>query len=321
MRFIVCGAGAVGGVVGSRLHQAGEDVILIARGDHLRELQSAGIILRDPSGEARLPIRAVYRPDAIDWRDSDVVIVSVKSQHSSALLSELATTAPSDVPIVSLQNGVRNEPEALRRFANVYGVPVACPCACLEPGVVEAYSSPCTGILDVGRYPRGVDDTAESVAAAFRRATFDARPVGDVARWKWRKLVTNLGNAIEAVCGPSARRGPIGEMATAEGNACLAAAGIEAASETDDLERRGDILKLQPVGGKARPGGSTWQSLRRGTRDVETDYLNGEVVLLGRLHGVPTPVNALLQRLANDLAHRCASPGAVPPEEFLSLLH
>lgn len=52
----------------------------------------------------------------------------------------------------------------------------------------------------------------------------------------------------------------------------------------------------------------------------ESDYLNGEVVLLGRLHGVPTPVNALLQRLANELARTGAPPGSVPAETFFSLL-
>ena len=116
--------------------------------------------------------------------------------------------APPELPIVCLQNGVANEAEALRRFANVYAVPVASPTAHLEPGVVQAYSSPITGILDVGRYPRGVDDVAVEVAAAFAASTFDSRALPDVFRWKWRKLITNLGNAIEAVCGPAARAGP-----------------------------------------------------------------------------------------------------------------
>ena len=52
-------------------------------------------------------------------------------------------------------------------------------------------------------------------------------------------------------------------------------------------------------GRQSRPGASSWQSLARGTGSIEADYLNGEIVLLGRLHGVATPVNAALQRLAN----------------------
>jgi 2-dehydropantoate 2-reductase len=319
VRFVVYGPGAVGGVVASRLFQSGEEVLLIARGAHHAKLRSEGLLLRDPSGDARLSIATEGAPGAVEWHDDDVVLLAVKSQHTSAALAELALDAPPGIAVVCMQNGVRNEPEALRRFPNVYGVPVACPCAHLEPGVVEAYSWPCTGILDIGRFPGGIDGVAESVAAALRRATFDSRPVDDLARWKWRKLVVNLGNAVEAVCGPPARSGVVGEMATAEGESCLAAAGIDAASAEEDLARRGDLL-TRPVAGRGRPGGSTWQSLARGTHDVETDYLNGEVVLLGRLHDVPTPVNALLQRLANGLARRGDPPGTLPPEEFLALL-
>jgi 2-dehydropantoate 2-reductase len=318
VRFVVYGAGAVGGVVASRLYQRGEDVVLIARGGHGERLRSDGVLVRDPSGEVRLAIPTVGGPAEIAWRDTDIVLVSVKSHQSEPVLSDLAATAPPHVAVVSLQNGVRNEPEALRRFTNVYGVAVACPCSHLEAGVVEAYSSPCTGILDVGRYPDGVDETASKISAAFERAGFDSRPVADIARWKWRKLVTNLGNAVEAVCGPPARRGPVGEMATAEGEACLAAANIDAVSTDEDQRRRGTLLALHPVAGRTRPGGSTWQSLARGAHSLETDYLNGEVVLLGRLHKVATPVNHLLQRLANDLAARGGAPGSVQPQDFLT---
>jgi 2-dehydropantoate 2-reductase len=255
-------------------------------------------------------------PARVGWRDGDVALVAVKSQHSPEVLAELAAVAPPGLPVVCLQNGVRNEQEALRRFANVYGVPVACPAAHLEPGVVQAISSPVTGILDVGRYPNGVDETAVKIAAAFSASTFDARPIGDLARWKWRKLVTNLGNAVEAVCGPAARGGSIAERATAEGEACIAAAGIEAASRDEDRTRRGGLLTLRPVAGQPRPGGSSWQSLARGASGIETDYLNGEIVLLGRLHGVPTPVNALLQRIATHFTAVGGTPGSVTPDEF-----
>jgi 2-dehydropantoate 2-reductase len=320
VRFVVYGAGAVGGVVAARLHQYGEEVVLIARGPHYERLRSDGLTIRDPEGERTLPIRAERDPAGIDWREGDVALVAVKSQHTAGVLAALAAAAPGDLPVVCLQNGVRNEEEALRRFQDVYGVPVACPCVHLEPGVVEAHSSPVTGILDVGRYPAGADGTAETIVEAFRAASFDARPIGDLARWKWRKLVTNLGNAIEAVCGPAARPGPIGALAAKEGEACLAAAGIEAATEDEDRRRRGDLLQRRPVAGRERPGGSTWQSLARRTFDAETDYLNGEVVLLGRTHGVPTPVNELLQRLVRDLARGGGAPAALSEERVLAML-
>jgi 2-dehydropantoate 2-reductase len=319
VRFVVYGAGAVGGVVGARLFEHGHEVVLIARGSHYAKLQSCGLRIQDPVGDKILPIPVVDHPAKIDWQHGDIALVAVKSQHTPDVLTELAASAPPDLRVVCLQNGIRNEPEALRRFANVYGVPVACPTCHLEPGVVQAYSTPVTGILDVGRYPAGLDDTAVQIAAAFTSSTFDARPIGDLARWKWRKLVTNLGNAVEAVCGPATRHGTITEQAMAEGEACLAAARIEAATKDEDQARRADLLTLRPVVGKPRPGGSSWQSLARRAPGMETDYLNGEIVLLGRLHDVATPVNTLLQHLVTGLAATGRAPVSLTPEEFTKL--
>lgn len=316
VRFVVYGAGSIGGVVGARLFQHGHAVVLIARGPHLEAIRAHGLRLQDAAGEHALPIRAVGHPREVDWRDDDVCLVAVKSQHCTQVVTDLAGAAPPLLPVVCLQNGVRNEYEALRRFPNVYGVPVACPAAHLEPGVVQAFSTPVTGILDVGRFPCGLDDTALAIATAFAAASFDSRPIADLARWKWRKLVTNLGNAVEAICGPSARRGPIGERAAAEGEACLAAAHIDAATAEEDAARRADLLQLHAVAGRSRGGGSSWQSLSRHTGNIETDYLNGEIVLLGRLHDVLTPVNAMLQRLAIRLVTTGGEPGSITPEDF-----
>ncbi len=202
----------------------------------------------------------------------------------------------------------------------MYGVSVACPTSHLQPGVVQAWSTPVTGLLDIGRYPTGIDQVSERVAADFRAATFSSNSVENVRRWKNRKLLTNLGNAIEAVCGPQHRHGPLGGMLLAEGEAVLSAAGLDCATAEEDRDRRADLLQLGKISGQSRPGGSSWQSLRRGTGDIETDYLNGEIVLLGRMHGVATPANELLQRLARELAVTRAAPGATPPAAILERL-
>ena len=244
----------------------------------------------------------------------------MKTQDVLPALRDLAATAPPSVPIVCLQNGVESEQLALRWFARVYGVCVICPATYLTPGVVQAWSSPTTGILDVGRYPTGTDAVAETIAAAFRAATFSSAARPDIMRWKYGKLLMNLGNAVEAICGPPARRGPINAAARREGVACLDAAGIDYVAEDEDAARRGDLLQLRAIAGQVRGGGSSWQSLRRQAHSIETDYLNGEVVRLGRLHGVPTPVNELLQCVANRMARDGTPPGTMPPEDFLKLL-
>src|SRR5205814_3328719 len=108
--------------------------------------------------------------------------------------------------------------------------------------------------------------------------------------------------------------------AKAEGVAVLEAAGIPFASDEEDAARRGNHLQMRPINGERRGGGSTWQSLARGVRALETDYLNGEIVLLGRLHGVPTPANALVQQVARELATAGAPPASLSAEDLVARL-
>jgi 2-dehydropantoate 2-reductase len=67
---------------------------------------------------------------------------------------------------------------------------------------------------------------------------------------------------------------------------------------------------MQVAGQGTHRGSSSWQSLARGTGAIEADWLNGEIVLLGRLHGVPTPVNEVLRRVANRMARNRLPPGS-----------
>jgi 2-dehydropantoate 2-reductase len=138
-------------------------------------------------------------------------------------------------------------------------------------------------------------------------------------RWKHAKLLMNLGNAVQALCEPGGTKA-LNERIRAEGVAALTAAGIPFASDEEDRERRGDLMTMRPIAGTMRGGGSTWQSFARATGSIETDHLNGEIVLLGRLHGVPTPANALIQRLANAAAKERRPPGSMTAAEVLAML-
>lgn len=140
----------------------------------------------------------------------------------------------------------------------------------------------------------------------------------DIMAWKYRKLIRNLGNGIDAVCVPGDGVDELARLAAAEGELVLDAAGIPAVTEAEDDERRGDTLRSTT--GNWQPGGSTWQSVRRGVGAVEIDYLSGEVVLLGRLHGVPTPVNELLQRVTSDLARTGGEPRSLAAGDLLARL-
>jgi 2-dehydropantoate 2-reductase len=320
MRFVVYGAGAIGGVVGARLFQHGHDVVLIARGAHYEAIAAHGLTLETADERTTLPVVAASAPTEITFTADDVVLLAVKSQDTVGALDALRASCDVPLPIVCLQNGVENERAALRRYADVYGVCVMSPTAHLEPGVVQAASVPISGLLDIGRYPTGVDARARDIATVFGGSTFESVPRADIMRWKYTKLLMNLANAAEAVCGQSDGFAELARRLRSEGAAVLRAAGIDAASQEEDRERRGNRLTPQPIDGRGRGGGSSWQSLARATGAIESDYLNGEIVLLGRQRGVPVPANALLQELANTAAREHRPPGWLPATDVLRRL-
>jgi 2-dehydropantoate 2-reductase len=320
MRFVVYGAGAIGGVVGARLHQHGHEVVLIARGAHLDAIVANGLTIESGDERVTLPIPAVAGPEAIEFTPDDVVLLAMKSQDTVVALDSLRAATDLPLAVACLQNGVANERFALRRFADVYAVCVMCPASHVEPGVVQASSTPITGLFDLGRYPGAVDETAERIASAFAASTFESVPRADIMRWKYTKLLMNLANAVEAVCERSSHAGELIGRLRAEGAACLDAAGIAYASDDEDRERRAGKLTQRPIRGETRGGGSSWQSLARATGSIESDYLNGEIVLLGRLHGVPVPANALMQHYAALSARERRRPGWLPAEDVLARL-
>ena len=319
MRFIVYGAGAIGGVIGGRLCEHGHDVVLVARGEHATTLARSGLVIESPTGTTTVHAPVCTDADQVEWTGGDVVVLAVKSQDSVGVLERLRRCAPPETPIVCAQNGVTNELAALRLFPNVIATNVMCPATHLAPGVVQANCSPISGILGVGRYPQGIDETCVAVAAALERSTFVSEPRADIMRWKYSKLMMNLANAIEAVCGTGHGTGPLADLVRAEGRACLAAARLDVATEDEERARRGELLQVRPIAGQRRGGGSTWQSIVRGG-SVETDHLNGEIVLLGRLHGVPTPANELLRHLVQRVAGEGRAPGGTTPDQVLAML-
>jgi 2-dehydropantoate 2-reductase len=317
MRFIVYGAGAIGGVIGARLAQGGFDVALIARGAHYEAIRDHGLHIQSPVDDETLPIPVVDHPSKLTFSADDVVILAMKSQDTIGACEALDACAGPDIAVACFQNGVENERVVLRHFAHTYAVCVMSPTSHIEPGVVIAQSAPVSGLLDIGCFPNGVDDRAHAIADALNASTFHSIPRPDVMRWKYTKLLMNLANSIEAGVAPDPRVKELSALVRAEGEACLRAAGIDFASRDEDKERRADRMHVQPVNGEFRGGGSSWQSLARGTHSIETDYLNGEIVLLGRQHGVATPANTLMQQVANEQSRVGAPPQSVPVETLL----
>jgi 2-dehydropantoate 2-reductase len=313
MRHIIYGAGAIGGSIGARLHLAGKQVVLIARGDHYNELRTRGLRYRNPESDVRLEIPVVDHPRKIEFAEDDVVFFTMKSQHTHGALLDLRDNTDPRTPIVCCQNGVSNEPAALRWFTNVYGMVVMLPATHLEPGEILHYATVPGGFLDCGRFPGGIDDVIASVAADLTDAGFTARPDERAMRWKYAKLLQNLGNSLQALC--ERDYGDLMSRATQEALAVYDAAGVDCATRDETREQfKGGSSGA--IAGVERGGGSSWQSLARGTGDIETDYLNGEICYLGRLHGIPTPVNETLTVLAARAIRTGVSPGSMTAEQI-----
>ena len=177
-------------------------------------------MLEDPKESVTLPIPAVEDVREVSWAgDADgdaVVLLAVKGQHTDHALAQLIAAPPS-TPVVCMQNGVENERRVLRHFSRTYGMCVMCPASQLRPGVVQVHSAPVSGLMDLGCYPDGIDEQGRAIAHALASTTFESVPRADIMRWKYRKLLMNLANAIEALSGPGARFSPLAKEVQREG--------------------------------------------------------------------------------------------------------
>jgi 2-dehydropantoate 2-reductase len=317
MRFVIFGAGAIGGVVGARLHGSGHDVALIARGAHHDAIAANGLTLETPVDTTVHHIPVATDPAALGIGDEDVVLLAVKSQDTQGALEALREARPDGVPVVLLQNGVENERAALRILPDVYGAVVLMPGAHLEPGIVQAFATGTTGKIDVGRYPAGVDGVVEAVTDALAGSLFDSLPNPDIMSAKYAKLVDNLANAPQAICGVGAEGlDDLIEVARVEGRGVLDAAHINyLPARPENQPQRFLYQGIGEIPGRPPAGGSTWQSLTRGT-SLETDYLTGEIVFQARLNGSRAPLNELFLALIGQTVREGLQPGWITPAEI-----
>lgn len=308
MRYIVFGAGAVGGALGGLLATAERRVVFIARGAHAETLRAEGLALVTPSGTVTVRVPTVAKAEEVVFEPDDVVVLAVKSQDTAAALQSLPHLG--DIPIVCAQNGVTNEEAAASRSRVVLGMLVWIAALHVKPGTVEVYANDPYGAFVLG--PTG--NVASAIAADFEAARLHVELVDDVMPAKRGKLLTNTANAIDAYCGPIAEHVDLFDAIVAEGVACFNAAGLPFTDPRDLMARMTKRVRMSRIEGRKREGGSTWQSLRRGA-SVEVSHLNGYMCALGKQHDVPTPFN----RAMVQIAHEGAEPRSVAAERVRQL--
>ena len=324
MRFIVFGAGAIGSVLGARLHLAGHEVVLIARPDHAQAISEAGLLLRTPDGERRVPVLAYMRLADAPLEGVDAVFLTAKSCATADAAREFAAHLPPGTPVVCCQNGVRNEALVARHWPSVYGGLVLFDATYLGPGDVAWTGNDRLGI---GRYPEGPDPVAERIASAVEGAGLRARPMADVMAAKWCKLFGNLNNATYALLGlneDEALHDPEVRALLAdvmeEGYGALAPI-LPPLEEVDTFGQppvpeavrclRSPDFEPPPLdpSPEFRPRASTVQDFDHRRGRCEARWLNGEVVAAAVLTQVSVPLNQALLELVEASARERSAPG------------
>ncbi|MCB1518271.1 MAG: ketopantoate reductase family protein [Hyphomicrobiaceae bacterium] len=314
MRFIIYGVGAIGGALAVDLNRNGYEVVGIARGAQLEALRRDGLRLRTPEGDLHARFDTVPHPGDVEFRRDDVILLAMKSQHTEDALLALRDAGVRQQSIVCVQNGVANERMALRYFDHVLGAMLMMPVTFVTPGEVIASGTPKRGVLDIGTFPSGTDARADMICEALNASGYAAYAHEDVMRAKYGKLLLNLVNGIDAVLGKTDKPSKYIRMAREEALAVYEKAGIAYDDVGEDNPRRKALMQFGEVPGAPRIGSSAAQSLVRGAGSIEIDFLNGEIALLGRKYGVPTPVNIFFAELCQKFVHGGKQPGSLDEE-------
>jgi len=323
VRIIIYGAGAIGSVLGGHLFRNGYSVEFVGNAAHMNAIKSHGLklVTSEETFHLQVPV-AENINELAPFTDDDIVMLCTKSQHTVKCLGQLKNAgAPSSLPIFCCQNSIWNEPIATRVFNRIYGVMLFVDGIFLTPGEVINPIRTRYGFVEIGCYPSGSDVLCKDVAQALRRSGFSSDVNERVMKSKSAKCLLNLSNALHAVTDGKGNFDAFEHELRREAIQVWTSAGIE----WEDLESFRKRCH-ESTGTLKLPSGyehfsrqvfvSSWQSLARGTGSIEAAQLNGDVVMLGNLLGIPTPYNELLWHTAEAMASSGEKPGKYTAEEL-----
>jgi 2-dehydropantoate 2-reductase len=316
MRIAIIGAGAIGSVIGGLLSKAGEDIILVGRKPHIDAINQNGLILEGGPGTIVIKVKAA---ENLDFKPG-LALLTVKAQHVVSSVTETQQFL-SGTQVVTMQNGVQSDDQAagLLGKKNIISSVVAFNGQFLEPGKVS-YSIPFSKTALLIGEPFGNKGNRLQTLSALLNKAIGTDISEDIRAAHWTKLIWNLQTAVPAITGlsyqdsyqyPEVRELTISLLK--EGLKVIKAAGIKTANvpgfpiepieamARESLPTASSLLKkIAESLGKVPVLGSTLQSIKRGT-STEVDYLNGEIVNIGKKNGIPTPVNSLVVGLVHQI--------------------
>jgi len=308
MKICIFGAGAVGSYLAARLAHGGKQVSVIVRGPHLAAIQKDGLKLQAKDGE--IAVRLPASDDPATLGPQDLVIVSAKTPSLPQVASGIAPLLHADTAVAFAINGVfwfygdgfrpagltpdtarLDRDGSLHRLIGVersLGIVVRSSNEVVAPGVVRNEST--ANSFNIGEaMPDRAKDRAPELAAALDGCGFVSKPLADIRRDMWAKLVRNAassplccltGSAVADAYGDQA----VGELAVAlmrETAAVAAAHGFaDLLPDPADALRAGMGLHHKP---------SMLQDLERG-RSMEIDTQLAILRDFARQAKVATPV-------------------------------
>jgi len=209
MRFVIIGAGGIGCYYAAKLLKAGHECVLIARGQQLQALVEAPLGVSHPEFCFREQVTATdidglcsdYQAD-----DFDLLILSTKGGTTAELMAQLKLwLTDSALPVLSLQNGVSNEPliaQVISKERTLGGLAVKIGAHTVHPGMVEATGE---ARIEFGAWPSapqnpGQESLLITLSSVFSDAGIPNRICQDVSHALWCKLVINNGvNPLSAL--------------------------------------------------------------------------------------------------------------------------
>ena len=312
MRFLFLGAGAIGTYVGGSLAAAGIPVTFVEQPGAAEAIARDGLTIERDAGTTVVRDVAVTTSaaEALASAPHDVVVFALKSFDTESAARGLLATGLDVPPVLSLQNGVDNEP-ALRGILGpdrVIAGTVAT--AVAKPGVGRVIEETHRGIGIASGHA-----LSERLVADLDAAGLAARLYPDAGSMKWSKLLTNLqGNAVSAILDMTTAAvyadPRLYDVEVAAMRECLAVMHALGSPPVDlprtpvralaFAARRLPRVVAQPIFVKLLGGSrgdkmpSFHIDLHSGRGQSEVSFVNGAVVRHGAAAGVPTPVNAVL---------------------------
>jgi len=194
MKFVIFGAGGVGGFYGGMVARCGHEVVFIARGEHLRAMKEKGLTVKSfKHGEFNVKEnkKVKFTDNPKEAGKADVVLVCVKSYDTEEIAPLIKPMLKEDTVVVSVQNGIENE-EILAKYLgkeHVLGATAFVGTYVSEPGVVVHEAA---GLLEIGELSGELSERVKRLVEEMKKCGIEARVSKDINYTLWKKLVWNV---------------------------------------------------------------------------------------------------------------------------------